>query len=113
MSKSHARRVADVDPDSILVRLSPEVRNAFGDLAAAIHFSEHFDADMRDEVKDWAVGKPRSIRSVLVAFPCIAEETSRHIRATGDKRAEDAWRAIGRQMLEKGFTLVKQHKISR
>jgi hypothetical protein len=113
MPKSHSRKVTEIDPRSIVVHFSDAVRSAFGDLAAAIHFSEHFDGDIRNELQDWAKGKPRSIHSVLIAFPCIAEETSKHIRATDDKLAQKAWTEITRQMLKDGFTLTKYQSIEK
>lgn len=107
MSRSHIRSVHNVDPRSVAVHFSPAVRNAFANLEAAVHFSEHVDGDIRSILHDWASDKPRSVHDVLSALPVIAEETFRHIRATGDQRAEEAWREICNQMPEKGFILSK------
>lgn len=92
---------------SIKVSFSPAVRSAFADLAAAVHFSEHFDDGMRRELQEWASGKPQSVHSVILALPSIAGETFAHIQATGDARAQLAWDEISSQMGEKGFTLSK------
>ena len=78
-------------------------------MSAAIHFSPHFDGDMRAELQDWADGKAKSVHDILIAFPLIAEETFNHIHATGDERAREAWSNICSQMSEKGFAL-RQHR---
>jgi hypothetical protein len=103
----HRRKANELDAGEIDVHFSPRVTQAFRDLAAAVHFSEHFDGDIKKIVEDWAAGKPKSIHGVLVALPSIAGETFKHIAATGDERAQEAWDEIGSQMLENGFTLTK------
>jgi hypothetical protein len=103
---SHVRKRTELDAGGIEVHFSEGVKSAFADLAAAVHFSEHFDGDMRDTLEDWVGGKTNSLHAVLISLPSIAEETFRHIRATGDKRAEEAWREICEQIPENGFTLV-------
>jgi len=105
MQASHAQKIAESDPRRVGVQLSPEVRAAFADLAAAVHFSNHFDADVLLTVEDLAAGKQLSVFDVFTAFPLIAEETFKHIQATSDNRAGTAWEKIGMQLLEKGFTL--------
>jgi hypothetical protein len=96
-----------MDPRNVEIHFSSEVRSAFADLAAAMHFSEHFDGDMLSIVQEWAADKTPSVLDVLTAFPLIAEQTFKHIHATGDQRAEKAWREIGSELLERGFTLEK------
>jgi hypothetical protein len=103
----HRRKANELDASEIDVHFSPRVTQAFRDLAAAVHFSEHFDGDIRRIVQDWAQGKPKTVHGVLIALPSIAGETFRHIAATGDERAQEAWDEIGSQMNEKGFTLTK------
>jgi hypothetical protein len=102
----HARKATELDANGIEVHFSPEVKNAFADLAAAVHFSKHFDGDILSIVQDWASGKPLSVHSVFISLPLIAAETSRHVRATRDERATEAWREICLKMPEKGFTLT-------
>jgi hypothetical protein len=104
---SHARKAAELDARNIVLHFSPEMKRALGDLAAAVHHSEHVDPDVRKVLQHWAAGQKQTIHDVLIAFPLIAEETFRHIRATGDQRAEDAWREICNQMPERGFILTK------
>lgn len=103
----HRRKATELEARDIDVHFSPKVTQAFRDLAAAVHFSEHFDGDIRRIVQDWAAGKPKSVHDVLIALPSIAGETFRHIAATGDERAQEAWDEISAQMNEKGFTLTK------
>ena len=107
MPTSHARKTTELDPKGVEVHFSPEVRSAFADLAAAVHFSEHFDGDVYSILQDWAAGKPASVHEVFTALPLIAEETTSHIRKTGDERAVEAWREISLKMPEKGFSLTK------
>jgi hypothetical protein len=107
MPMSHARKASELDPRSVEVKFSPEVRGAFADLAAAVHFSEHFDGDMLGILERWATGTRQTVHDIFISFPLIAEETFKHIHATGDKRAAKAWREIGSEMLEYGFTLEK------
>ncbi|HTV53781.1 MAG TPA: hypothetical protein VMI06_02590, partial [Terriglobia bacterium] len=103
-----ARNVNDLDPRRINVRFSENMQTAFADLEAAVHFSEQFDGDMRETLREWAVGKKPSIYEVLTAMPLIAEETFNHIRATGDAKAKEAWSEVCLKMSEQGFTLAKE-----
>jgi hypothetical protein len=96
-----------MDPITVQVHFSKEVRRAFSALAAAVHLSDHFDADMLSVLQDWAAGKKQSVFDVMVAFPAIAKQTFKHIHATGDKRAEQAWGEIGSELLERGFSLAR------
>jgi hypothetical protein len=79
---------------------------ALKDLAASVHFSEHFDPDVQVSLTRLAEGKAKSLHDFLIAIPQIAEETFRHIHATQDERATDAWSAISSQMNENGFSLA-------
>jgi hypothetical protein len=109
MPINHARKAAELDPRSVTVHLSPGVQKAFRDLAAAVHFSEHFDGDMRRTLQDLADGKPVSVDDLIGDLPLLAEESFKHIHATGDTRAAAAWHEIGSELLERGFTLA-QHR---
>jgi hypothetical protein len=113
MSTKHTRKANEVDANGIEVHFSSEVKSAFADLAAAAHFSKDFDADILSIVQDWAAGKPLSVHSVFTALPLIAEETSKHARATGDERAAEAWRELCLKMSEKGFTLTPLRRIGK
>jgi hypothetical protein len=104
---NHARKATELDARSISIAFSPSVREAFGDLDAAVRNSEHFDPAIRQILHGWAEGKPQSIHDVLIAFPLIAEQATEHIRATNDERAREAWREVCSQMPEKGFRLSK------
>jgi hypothetical protein len=108
MHDRHASRETELNPREIKVRFSPAVVSAFSDLAAAVHFSEHFDADMRNILQEWAAGKVPSAHSVLTAFPLIAGETFRHIHATNDAKAKEAWDEICGQLSEQGFTFAQK-----
>jgi len=108
MPTSHARKSAELDPKSIEIHFSTEVQRAFGDLEAAVHFSKHFDGGLQTVLQRWATGAAANIHDVLVILPLLAEETFGHIRATGDERAEDAWREICSQISEKGFRTVRR-----
>jgi len=104
MHANRTKRAAE-RPAEIKVSFSPAVKAAFADLAAAVHFSEHFDSGMRRELQEWAAGKELTAHSVILALPTLAGETFRHIQATGDARAQEAWDEISSQIAEKGFTL--------
>jgi hypothetical protein len=107
MTARHTSKAAGLDPRGVSINFSPEVKSAFRDLAAAVHFSEHFDSDMLAVVQKWGGDKSPSVHDVLIGFPVIAEQTFKHIHAIGDKRAEEAWKAIANELLERGFTLEK------
>jgi hypothetical protein len=104
---SHTRKTSELDPKGIEVKFSPEVRSGFANLAAAVHFSNHFDEDMRGILEHWATGTRQTVHDLFISFPLIAQETFKHIHATGDKRAAKAWREIGSEMLERGFSLER------
>ena len=111
MSASHSRKASQMDPRGVNIQFAPEVRQAFGDLAAAVHFSEHFDGEMLKTVQEWAAGKPASVHDVITALPVIAKETFQHVHATGDLKAAEAWGNLGSELLERGFTLEKQRRV--
>jgi hypothetical protein len=100
-----------MDPRSVDIQFSPEVRSAFADLAAAVHHSEHFDGEMLKTVQEWAAGASPSVHDVITSLPVIAKETFNHVQATGDKRAAEAWGNIGSELLERGFMLDKPRRI--
>lgn len=108
MTDSHRRKLEEIDPYKINVRFSPRVKKALADLEAAVHFSEHFDGDAYAMLHGWAHGKAPTVREVLVEFPLIASETFQHIRATNDKRAEEAWDQLSSELLEAGFALTQR-----
>ena len=107
MAKPHLSRVGESsDPRSTRIDFSPEVRSAFRDLAAAVHFSD-FDPLILQTVQEWAGTRKPSVEDVVTSLPVIASETFRHIHATGDEKAREAWSAIGGELLEHGFTMQK------
>jgi hypothetical protein len=108
MHASHASRETELNPRNIEIRFSPGVRNAFNDLDAAVHFSEHFDADMKGVLQRWAEGKTPSAHEFVTAIPLIAAETFRHIHATNDQKARDAWEDIAGQLSEQGFAFTQK-----
>jgi hypothetical protein len=97
-----------LSPISIKVHLSDQARQAFSDLAAAVHFSDQFDPHILSVVEDFAKGTDFSVGDVICSLPSIAEEAFRHIYAHGDERAAAAWRAIGEALTEHGFTLINE-----
>jgi hypothetical protein len=107
------RKTETLNPKSVKLHLSDEAQRAFGDLAAAAHFSDHFDGLILSVVDDLASGKALSVEDFVTALPVIAEETFRHIHATGDDKAASAWRAIAEGFSEHGLTLTSEHRSER
>ena len=95
------------------LRLSEPVRGALADLKAAVHFSKHFDPDVLVALTRISEGKSPSAHDFIISLPTIAEETFRHIQATGDERAREAWSQLGDHMLNQGFQLVSTQQIGR
>ena len=108
MHGSHARKKTELDGRDVEVQFSPRLRHALADLAASLHFSEHFDGDIYGILQSWSEGKRQTVHDILVAFPSVAEEAFRHIEATGDQRTRDAWSEIRTQMPEEGFALTQK-----
>lgn len=107
VSTHHRSRATELNPIEIEIHFSPRLMQAFKDLSAAVHFSEHFSPEIRMNLEDWVTKGPRSLHSALTGLPSIAEETIKHIAATGDQRAQEAWDNVDIQMREKnGFTLT-------
>lgn len=103
----HSRKVSEVNARDIKVQFSPAVTKAFGDLEEAVRGSEHFDWDAHRIIQDLAAETPKSLHSVLIGLPVIAEETIKYVRTTGDRRAELAWEDIAAQINENGFSLTQ------
>jgi hypothetical protein len=107
VSTHHRRKATELDAREIEVHFSPELAEAFKDLAAAVHFSEHFDPEIRMNLQDLVKNGGGSLRSVLTSLPTFAEETFKHIAATGDERAREAWSNLATQIWERDrFTLT-------
>jgi hypothetical protein len=113
MPKSHAAKVSEISPSTIKVNFSPEVRAAFRTLAAAVHFSQTFDPDMRNLLDEWASDKPQSLYNILIGYPAIAHELAKHFAATKDKNAQDALLDLSSEMVEHGFTLTRARKVTK
>ena len=103
----HRRNVSALDARRIEIRFSPKVQQAYRDLAAAVHFSGHFDPDTYEVLRRWSGDETLALHDVLIAFPLVAAETFLHIQATGDERAKEAWENVCSYMPENGFTLAK------
>ena len=106
MTKSHTRSIDKLDPYTLSIDFALDVRQAFGDLAAAVHFSEHFDPDMLLVLQEWAHAARPAVHDVISTLPAVAEQTFRHIAATQDKRALDAWHELQSALLEGGFSIA-------
>jgi hypothetical protein len=109
MPPRRPRNVETLSPEAVKVHLSDQARQAFADLDATVHFSDHFQPEILLIVQDFAKGADVSIMDVICSLPSIAEQTFRHIHATGDERARKAWREICHALPEeKGFTLTRE-----
>jgi hypothetical protein len=100
----------ELDPRTVDVHLSAGVQKAFGDLAAAVHFSEHVDAGIIQTLHDLAGGKALSVDDVLGGLSILAAETIKHVQATGDERPARLWREIASQLVEERFTLKARRR---
>jgi len=88
----HADRAASsLSVDDFEVHFDPEVGRALARIEAAVHDSKHFSPDILMNLQDYAQGSsfPSVIRA-LSAVATIVHETTKHIAATGDQRAEQA-----------------------
>lgn len=92
--------------EDIKIEFSLPVRSAIRDLEASVHFSDHFDTGVREILNEWSQRKAITVHQFVVAFPAIAEETFRHIHATTDSRAQEAWDALRAQLSERGFAIA-------
>ena len=101
MTESYQSKVSAIDPESMRVDFSPEVRSAFRDMAAALHFSDKVSPEMLSIMQEWADSAKPGVQSVLVAFPALAQA----VFASGNRKAKDAWKELGRAMLDHGFSL--------
>jgi hypothetical protein len=106
------RKRDEVRPRELIVHFSDNVRSAFGDLAAVVHRSEHFDEGMVRIVQEWAGRIDPTVHSFITALPTIADETLRYVIATGDKRAAQAWGEISGQLSEiEGYTITAKERL--
>jgi hypothetical protein len=76
------------------VKFGPRLRQAFSELADAVSHSKHFDQDMRAMMQEWARGDKVTVHSFMNAFPLFSYDTMKHLRATPDKKVEEAWEEI-------------------
>jgi len=113
MTESHSRKLTGIDPNSLKINFSEGVQGAFGDLAAALHFSETCSDDTLTTIRDLSQGKPISVFDMILSFPLMAEDVFEHIHKTGDQKAAKAWHEIGSEVLERGFTLENKRETAR
>lgn len=111
--KSRWRKTGTLDSDNVEVDFAPEVRDAFRDLAAAVHFSKHVSPEMKAELQDWAEGKPASVRGAMATLAITAQEVFKHIHATGDEKARKAWNDICGELTERDCTLTSYRQRAR
>jgi hypothetical protein len=95
----------EVDARSLKVKFSADVLDALREVAALARLSEHFDTGMAETLREWSDGRPTTVHDVMTAWPSIAGEISRHIRATNDAKIKEAWDAVCLQMPESGFRI--------
>jgi hypothetical protein len=107
MTTERQRPSETLDPLRISVHLSDDARRAFGDLAAAVHFSDHFDPTICSILEDMAAGKRVTVGGMLCALPEIASETFKHLQATGDERVAEAWHEVSESFSEFRYTLSR------
>jgi hypothetical protein len=84
------RRNTEIDADLAKVQFSPEVVAGFARLEALVHDSPHFNPEIRENLRDLASGKTFDVHLALTEMALIAQNTMRHVTATGDTRAEQA-----------------------
>jgi hypothetical protein len=114
MTGRHSKRATEIDEGSLLVHFSPEVRQRFARLEAAVCDSPHFAPEILDILSDGALGEPETVGGTIVAIAAVVRETQDHIHATGDTKTRDllddlieALVPIGKQHLPPPVTVTK------
>ena len=101
MTRSYRNRVGEIDQHNAGIDFSPEVRAAFRDMAAALHFSDKISPELLSIIQDWGETARPSVHSVLIALPPIAQE----VLASGNAKAKKAWGDMSDAMFNYGFSL--------
>jgi len=109
------RKITELKADEVTIQFSTEVRQSLRDLEAAVHFSDHFDPDVRHTLRDLADGTRVTIRDLVGSLPLIIAETINHIHATNDQRARQALLELnldlsGRSPTSEPISLETVHK---
>ena len=86
----HAAGLRKTDIDMTKIGFSKEVLRRLTRLDALIRDSEHISPETREELRELASGQPRDVQTALWDMAIIAQDTMKHVVATGDKRAEQA-----------------------
>jgi hypothetical protein len=87
---THSHRFRKVNSEVQKVRFSPDVVKRFRHLEAFVHDSEHFAPQILENLQDHASGKPAHLATAMADMAAIAQQTMKHVYATGDLRAESA-----------------------
>jgi hypothetical protein len=106
------RKLRELNPSIVQVQLPPDVRKAFGDLAAAVHLSGQVGEGMIETLNDLVGGKNINLEDLVGSLPLLAAQTIRHVQATGDDRVARAWSEIASHLIEEKFILSVQEKSS-
>lgn len=84
------RTITKLQPDEVIVRFSPDVRQSLVALEETVHASSYFDPDIRESLQSMAKGDAITIRGLVAILPLIIKETMNHIHQTGDEKARSA-----------------------
>jgi hypothetical protein len=103
---TRVRRSGELDPRTIKVHLSEDVRRALSDLGGALYGSEQVSDDVLSIIRDLGARKPWTVYEILAAWHVIAEPVFEHIQATGDRRVLKAWHDIGSNLLDDSLTIT-------
>ena len=90
----------EMDAMNVSVRFSPEVVRKFARLEAFVHGSQHFDSGLLINLQSLASGKPPTLDLIIPEIAQLASETMRHVQATGDTRAADAFADLTSSLFE-------------
>jgi hypothetical protein len=90
MPKTPGQRAREIHPDDLLVQFSPDMTRQFAVLEAMVNRSEQVSPETLTTLTELASGKPFLAKEAFFWIAKIVEETSNHIHATGDQRAQEA-----------------------
>jgi hypothetical protein len=90
MPKTPGQRARDIHPDDLLVQFSPDMTRQFARLEAMVSQSKQVEQETLLTLTELASGKPFLAKEAFFWVAKIVEETSNHIHATGDQRAQEA-----------------------
>ena len=94
MRGSHSRKATHINPNSVQMEFSPEVRKQFARLEALMDGSKHCSPETLETLRHVSEGATFNATQTLTSIMLIVQDAVTHLHSTGDQRVKGALLAL-------------------